>query len=626
MLDLLRKSAASWVAKILFAILVLSFAVWGIGDIFRRPGREVTVAHVGSQIISARAFMAEFQRYLEQMRPVFGGNLDAEKARELGFVNAVLQRMLGQALFDEAGHELGIAVSDRIVRDTIKADPTFKGAGGGFDEFTFRQALLRAGYSEGAFVEAMRRDIVRSEVTGSVREGAWPPQTMTDLLYRYRMEKRVAQFVEIQDSAITEVGEPDDAALAAYYKEHDKDFMAPEYRRLTVVAFGPSDLAKEIEIPEDDIRQAYDENKARYETPERRTVEQMVLADEDTAKKAEALLAQGTDFAAVAKEVTGKDDAVVTLSQVTRTQLPAELRDPAFTLAQGSASAPVKTVFGWHILKVTTIEPGTSKSFEEARDELRNQLALDKARDALYTLSTKLEDELAGGAKLEDAAAKLGLKVTAVDAVDERGNDASGHKIAGLSGGPLLATAFKTAEGDTSQLTDAGEAGYFIVRVDKITPSAVRPLDKIRDVVASVWKANERKKLAATRADEIAAAVKGGKTLADAASKYGLTVKTTEPFLRTGSQSLPASVVAELFQAKVGGAAAGESDTGSVAAVLTEVKAADPAADKDGVEGLTATLRNAIGTDLLVQYGAALEQRYSVRIDQKALDGLFSSP
>jgi peptidyl-prolyl cis-trans isomerase D len=621
MLDILRRSAASWVAKILFAILVISFAIWGIGDIFRRGGHEVTVAHVGDQAISGRALVTDFQRYVEQMQPSFGGHLDAQKARELGFVNVVLQRMLGRALFDQAAHNLGLRVSDQTVAARIKSDPAFKGPGGGFDEITFRQALLRAGYSEQAFTELLRQDLARDELTRSVRDTAWAPEGMVDLLYRYRMERRVAETVEVPDDSITDVPEPDEATLVAFHKAHEKDFMAPEYRRVTVVTLGPQDLAKEIDVKEEDIRQAYDENKARFTKLERRKIEQILLPDEEAAKKAEALLAEGKDFAAVAKDVSGKDP--IDLGWVTKPELPADLRDPAFQAAENTPTAPIKTGLGWHILKVTTIEPGEVKSYEDAREELRKSIALEKARDGLYALSNQLQDELAGGARLEDAASKLGLKVTTYDAIDSRGNDASGAKIKDLPGEPFLTTAFKTAQGQTSDLIDAGDAGYFILRVDKITPEAVRPLDKIRGVVVALWKAEQRKKQAQARANDIAAAVKGGKSLADAAAPFKLDVKTTEPFLRSGSESLPEAVVTEIFGLQPGGVATGATDTGYIAARLKDVIPAHPAKDKAGVTALTGDLRTAMGNDLLIEYGGALEGRYKVRVDREAIDTLF---
>ena len=127
------------------------------------------------------------------------------------------------------------------------------------------------------------------------------------------------------------------------------------------------------------------------------------------------------------------------------------------------------------------------------------------------------------------------------------------------------------------------------------------------------------------RADEIAAAVKGGKSLADAAAPFKLGVKTTEPFLRAGSESLPEPVVTEVFGLKPGGVATGATDTGSVVARLKDVIPADPAKDKAGVTALTGDLRTAMGNDLLIEYGGALEGRYKVRVDREAIDTLFLS-
>lgn len=623
MLDILRRSASSWVAKALFAILVVSFAIWGIGDIFRYSGRQSAVAWVGDQQISARDFGNEFQRYLDQMRPSFGGELDVDKAKQLGFPNIVLQRMIGQALFDQAADDLGVTVSDKVLRDKIMSDPNFKDPGGRFDEFAFRRALLRIGYTEQSFAPVLRRDLARDELTGSVHNTAWAPKTMVDLLYRYRMERRTADTVEIPDGSITDIPEPTDAELVAFHKAHAKDFMAPEYRKVTFIAFGPKDLAKDMDIKEDAIKQAYEDNKSRYVTPEHRTIEQVVFDKEDTAKKAEALIAQGKSLTDAAKEAGNRD--VVHLGSVTKDQLPPELREPAFSAPQGKPTAPIHSSLGWHILQIDKIDPGSTKTYAEMHDQIREALAIDKAKDAVYDLSNKLEDTLAGGATLQEAASKLGLHVETYDAIDDHGQDERGAAIKHVPPTPFLSTVFKTDEGDTTELTEMGENGYFVAKVDKITPAAVRPLDKIRDVVALVWKAEERKKGAQKRAEDIAAAVKGGKSLAEAAAPYKLDLTTTQPFLRSSRDVLPPSVVTQLFKGKPGAIATGKTDSGYVVAQLKQVIPADPTKDKMGVEGVTKELRQAIGTDLMVEYGATLEKRYAVQVDHQEIDSLLAS-
>lgn len=622
MLDSLRKSAGSWVVKILFAILVLSFAVWGIGDIFRAPGRDTVVIEVGDRDITAHELTTEYQRSLEQARRTFGETLDAETARKLGFLERVIQTVVGRALFDAAAGDLGLAVSDDMVRETIREDPAFKGPGGAFDRFTFERLVQQAGYSEETYVDAMRRDLARGQLVSSIRAGAAAPRVLGDRLYRLRQEKRVASTVLVADGAMTGIGEPDDAALEAFHRERADRFTAPEYRALTVVSLDVKRLAGEVAVADEELRLRYDENPERFITPERRNVRQILLDDEDSARRAHEMLKQGTAFAQVAKEVANKEEGDLVIGLVTREGLPEPLGEVAFALEEGGFSAPVKSPLGWHLLQVTGIEPEVVVGFEEARDQLRAEAAEERVAETVFSLANQLEDALAGGASLEQAAARVDVQPVTVEALDRRGRDARGEAVAGLPGGDFLETAFSTGEGESSLLTDTPDGGYFILRVDKVTPAALKPLDSIRGEVVEAWKAEQRHKAAEARAQAIADRIKGGEAFAALAAELGLGVTKTDPFTRYRSD-LPPDLVAKLFALPLTGVATAESGEGYLVAQLDDIQSAEPEADQAGVQALGAELREAFAADLLAQYQAALYRRYPVDINNRAIDELF---
>jgi len=626
MLDTLRKGASSLVAKILFAILVISFAIWGIGDIFRGPGRQSVVAQVGDQKISGQMLLSAYNRYLEQLRPMFGGRLDSEQAKKLGFPQSVLQHMAEQAVFDQAAQDLGLAVSDATIRRKIESEPAFKGPGGTFDEFTFRQTLMRAGFTEEAYVAEIRKDMARQALIGTIRGSGEAPTNMADALYRVHDEKRMADAATVLDTSMPDPPEPTEAQLETYHKDHAAAFTAPEYRTVTFLTLTAAELAKDIPVSDEELHKAYDEDKGRFTVPERRTIRQIVTGNEADAKRAEAMLAEGKDFAEVAKEVANEDKDAIELGTLAETQLPKDLAGPVFTLPSDGVSKPIKTALGWHILKVVAIKPGSVKSFDDVRDSLRQEVAVDRARDRVDKLANQVDDTLASGASLEEAAQKLGLTAQTVDAVDSRGHDRDGKPIAGLPGGSFLTTAFSSPEGKATQLTEIPHDGYFVLRVDKITPSALRPLAEVRDVVVSAWRGEQRHLAAKARAQEIADKIRSGKSLSEVVSDYGIEVNTIGPFQRSEKETLPETVIKTLFQDKVGEAATGETKDGYVVAQLREIVPADPAADKDGVAAIQKQLDRAFGMDYLVEYGAALESRYPIKVNTKAFDALFANP
>ncbi len=622
MLVSLRKSAGSWVVKILFGILVLSFAVWGIGDIFRAPGRDGVVIEIGDRDITGQELITEYQRSLEQARRTFGDALDAETARRLGLLEGVIRTMVDRGLFDAAARDLRLTVSDDVVRETIRDDPTFQGPGGVFDRFTFEQVLRQAGYSEEAYVAIMRRDLARSQLLNSIRAGASVPRSLGDALYRLRQEKRTASTVLVADSGMTGIGQPDQAALEAFHQEHADRFTAPEYRALTMVSLEVERLAGEVAVTEEELRLLYDETPQRFNTPERRNVRQILFDDQDSVRRAHEMLADGIDFAQVAREVANKEEGDLVIGFITKEGLPEPLGEVAFALEEGGVSEPVESPLGWHILQVTEIEPEEVRGFEEARDELRAELAEERVIDTIYSLANQLEDALAGGASVREAAARVDLKPITIEAVDRRGRGSSGQAVDGLPGGDFLETAFSTAEGELSLLTETPDGGYFILRVDKVTPAALKPLESVRSEVVEAWKAEQRHKAAEARAQAIADRVKGGKALAELAAEMRLEVTTTDPFTRYGPE-LPPDLVAKLFAAPVKGVATAEAAKGYLVAQLDDIRPAEPGADQAGFQALSGQLREAFAADLLAQYQAALYGRYAVDINNRAIDGLF---
>jgi peptidyl-prolyl cis-trans isomerase D len=605
MLHQLRQSASSWVVKILFGILVASFAVWGIGDIFRGPGRDAVVAEVGDRAITGNELISEFQRQIEQLRP-----------------DSVLQQMVARAAFDAAASDLGLAISDDVVRTVVTADRNFQSAGGSFDTFVYEQRLRSAGFTKQSYEAALRRELAREQLASTIQAGAKAPESLVETLYLLRQEKRVADVVTVPSSRFTDVGEPGEAELAAFHREQEDRFTAPEYRSLTAVRMEAKDLADEIAIPEEEVRQAYDSNLGRFVTPGRRNVRQILVDGEEAARRAHMMLSQGMGFAEVAKEVAGQEEADIAIGWVTKDGLLPELVDPAFALQEAGFSDPIESALGWHILEVTGVEREVVRSFEEARQELRDDIATELALEGLYNLANRLEDELAGGASLEEVAARLNLELMRVEAIDRRGSDRDGRAVEGLPAETFVDTAFSTNKGEASLLTETPEGGYFILRVDRVTPRAVKPLESIREEVIEAWKEEQREKAAETRAKAMVDRIRGGETLADVASEMGLEIETTEPILRTDPAFHP-YLLLRLFEERIGGIAAAATAGGYVVAQLKSIEAADADADKEGVRALGRELGRALAADLVAQYGAALFDRYTVKVNNRTIDALF---
>ena len=627
MLEAIRKRSTSFVVKGLLGLLILSFAVWGIGDVVSGRIADQPAATVGDIEIRPQHVSAEFRRELVRMQRVLGDTFDTERARQMGIVDAVLRRMVERALFDLGGDELGLLVDDDQVAVQVRNSPAFRGTVGGFDRGLFFQVIQNSGYSEDQYLAIVRRDIARAQLLNSIRAGGMAPPALIDALYRHRREKRVAEFVYVTDSAMADPGQPDTEALATFHKDNPARFTAPEYRTVTAVILRAEDLAKETAVAEDVLRKAFEDRQDEFNDPEKRHVWQMVIPNETTAGKARDMLDQGRDFAAVAKELAGLEGDVTDLGLRTRKEILPELADAAFGLALEAHSGPVQSPLGWHVLRVSKIEPGTTKTFSEVRDTLATDIASEQAIDGLFELANGVEDALGGGATLEEAASRANVNVLRIDTVDASGRDRHEQPVPGLpEGQQFLTTAFATFQGEESVLTEAGNDTYFVLRIDAVTAPALRPLDQVRDWAVKAWQSERRADAAKAMASGLENSLRGGGNAATLAAEAKAEYGTSAPFVRRpegDTGRLSPQIIGALFGLDLGGVAMGRISEGYTVARLKEIQAPKPSDDSLGVETLGRQVTDAIQGDILNQFSEALRTRFPVTTNAAALENVY---
>ena len=629
MLGTFRDKILSWGAKILFGLLIVSFGLWGIGDynISGSSGNDA-VAEVGNRAITGRELETQVQNAMSRMRRLLGPEFTDEQARAMGLIDQTLNTLVQQNIFLAGAEAAGLIVNDELLGQAIRDEDQFK-SGGQFNRNAFFQALHNAGLSEAAYTKLYRGQLLQTQLLSSIDVGLAVPASLTDTVYRYRNEQRVAEVIRLDHTKFTNIPTPDAATLANFHEENARIFTAPEYRALTVVLLQPEDVADEVDVPEQRIQDEYDSRINEFTQLERREIQQILVSEEAKAKKISNRLALGEDLAKVAKEEANLGDAELNLGELTKQQLPIpELADAAFLLASGTSSQPIKTALGWHILKVGKVTPGSQKTFAEVRDQVKRAVQLDLAADALVSLANKFEDDLGSGSTLEEAARRLNLKVVKVASMDPRGLDDAAKPIPNISTNrEILRAAFETEEGQDSVLTDFGTASFFILRVDKVTQPTLRPLDKIRDGVAAAWKREQQANVAEKRMGELVDQLKGGKSLKAVADSMKVTIIETKAFTRTGQgleTEIPGQLVQDLFAAKERVALSGPGSGAHFIARVREIKAASAGADETGMASVRKKISQDIRNDLSEQLANAFRERIGVTINRDAIDNYFS--
>lgn len=624
MLQTIREKTTGMVVKVLFGILVLSFAVWGIGDYAFLRNTDDTAITVGETKVTLQQLDVEYRQARDRLRRAFGGEVDDALLRQFGVLDQTIERATNQAALDEEARRLGLVVSDGLVRTRIANDPNFRGPTGQFDRFQFQRLLFENGFSEQRFVELVRADIRRQALLDAFEIGAVVPAALVDRVYRHRNERRSGERVFVTAASFPDVGEPTEAQLAETYEANIERFTAPEYRAVSVVRVGIEEALAGLELDAKTLEEEFAARRAEFDVPERRELKQMLFATEADARAALAAIEGGKSFDQVASETPGQSPERAALGEVTRDETIPEIAAAAFAAEAGKSVGPVRTPFGWHVVEIVAVKAGETATLESVRARLEPDLKRRLAGERAFEIANRLEDLITRGRTLEDAAAAAGATIAKIAAIDARGRNPAGEVEAVFSGAPeAVRAAFETPAGRESQLIETRTGPYFLVRTDGVTPSQRRPIADVKADVEAQWKAERRDERAAARAREIVAAVTAGEAFEAAALRFNLRIEAIEPALRTGEGGrLPAQIAARLFSLKPGELAMAPGLDGHYVIRLKDVVPADPTADPAGVEQLRVQLRRDIAGDLMAEYAQGLRERLKASVNRPVVDRL----
>lgn len=625
MLAGIRTFSKSIFAKVIFGVIALSFVIWGLNASMLNLGTSREVAEIGSQKITPVELERAFQRSVQNMRNVFGPNFNQQQAVQMGLLNNTVQSLVSQKVLREDAKDIGIGISDDKVRDTIFASDNFKDpTTGQFSRDRFLQALYTAGYTEQEFIEGVRGDLMSQQVVGSLTGTAAVPEMLAKQIVAYRNEQRRGSFFALNGAEFDDIAVADDATLRKFLEDNAAQFTAPESRDVTLATLSAADLIATVTVTEDEIAESYKQREAEFQTPEKRVVEQILFApgDEQSAREAYKSLQGGADFMETAKEA-GMDESMVKLGEFTANDILPDLSAATFALPEGGFSEPVETALGWHILRVTSVTPGSVQSLDEVRDEIVDGIKQFKAEDAIYDLAANFDEELGAGTPIEDAARDVGAKTYKLNGI-VRGEGLAGENIDGAD--EINEKIFELENGEESFLEETASGTRYVVRVENVTPSALRPFEDVREDVIAAWKSEERQKLMVAKAEELANSVNtSGADLAAVAAENGASVKESGLTKRTG-QGLGAdvnpAVAAALFTLEDGKAKAIQTGEDVLVVRLDEIKQAN--VETADAQPVNDELKQAINEDILSQYLDYLRDEISVTVNNSVINGLYA--
>ncbi len=632
MLTLVRRFLDTWLAKVFFIVLVASFGLWGVADVVRNLGTETSLAVVGSRKIELPEAQEPYRRRLAEVTRMFGTQIAPTPEIRRSVAGQTVESLITAAALDNKVAEWRLSAPDAAVRQAVFDIPAFKGRTGAFDRPTFETVLRNNGLTEKRFLDLMRSDLGQRQMLEAVRAGAATPDVMARAVFAFQREQRVAKTVEYPFASAKAPEAATELQLQRYYDNNKSKYATTEYRRIKAVVLSPETLEKEIDVSAVDIATAYEARKSEFNTPEKRTVQVLLTQDEAVATKLAAAWKAGADWAAIQQTASETGASGVELPDAGIDEFPApELGKAVFDAKLNDVPTPVRSALGWHVIKVTAIVPGATKSLADMTPSLKTRIVADRATDLLYTRANKVEDALSTGTALDNLPGDLGLAAIS-GTLDAQGNTLEGAP-APIPGPDelrpaFIQAAFQAKKGDAAHLTQApntpsGGQSFFAFTVDEIIPPETRKLADVIETVRADWTRDAVRRTREEAAASLLGAVKAGQSLEDAATVAGVQVRTLPATGRaTPAAGVSPQLVTPLFALKKGEPTMVETPDGFEVAVLTDIIAADPATDQAGYVQMREALAKSMADDAETMFATAVRNRANPKVNRAQLEQL----
>lgn len=598
-----------WIIMSLLVVGLLGFGTGGLSGNIRNIGT------VGEKPISVLRYQRALSEQLQAFGAQVGSPIGFQQAQALGLDQAVLAQLVTRRTLDNEASALGISVGDSRVRDELLRVPAFQGLSGDFDREAYRFALSQSGLSEAEYETSIREDIARTLLQGAVVGGVPAPQTYAEALSQFVGEARAITYATLTaDDLKAPLAGATEADLQAYYEAHPEEFTQPEERDITYAWLIPDMLQDNIEIDEQALRDLYQERINDFMVPERRLVERLVFVDTAAAEAAKATLSDTVDFDQLVAE-RGLELSDVDLGDVSRDDLGANA-DAIFVAAAGDVVGPLDTTLGPALFRMNAVLAAEEVTFEDAQDDLRVELAAARARRVIDDSRDKINDLLAGGAKLEDLAEQTDMELGAIAWSVDTQDDIAAYV-------EFRAAAEAVKEGDYPTLMDLPDGGIFAIRLDGITAPAIRPIAEVMDDVKAGWKAQTEQTALLAQAAETAKEI----LPLTAFDTVGLTEMKEPALTRRGYvEGTPPGFLTDVFAMTTGEVKVIDNGASVLLVRLDSVTPPDEndaqtAAEKEAAAQAAAA---GISQDIFEAFAASVQARTDVNINQAALNAVHA--
>ena len=625
MLQYIKKYIKGWLLGILLFFIFISFAFWGVGDIFRQNASYI--AKVGKDKITRDEFLIEYQFRINAME-----NKDLSKNERTSVANQALNNLTNRYLFLNMANDMGIKISKNVLKKNIVNNEIFHKKDGEhkFDENRYRSIVLQSFGSEERYLKYLENEIITDLLSNHFFSQAHYPTNLSKKIYDYENEKK--SFVIASIDKILEqkkIQKPNKQILENFFKKNEDSFFFNERRSFTYIYIDTEILSKSINIDNKEIEDIYNQRKEEFVNKEKRDVEQLVFDNKNDAEKAFDSLKKGEPFSEVGKKTTGNDMEVISFSLVEKNQLLEEFAENVFLLKNNQFTEPVKTDIGWHILKVTKIIKEEIKPIKLVEDQIKKEIINDRSYDELEIILEKFEDDLSKGNSLEDIAKKLNLKIGKRKLMEKK-YFLNRNNPAIFSNKKFVKDIFEKEIDDNNFIIEIENEdinfsfGFFITRVDKIVKKTRKNFEEAFDDIFNKWsiiEANTKVKNKVKKFNEkieknnfvnVCDELKIDNRIVDLVNKNELF-----------QQGFPEDFIKKLFKANKDEIL--ELDTKQTYYLAKVTSVTKNIFDENDYDKIKKNIEQEVGMDNLEQLGYIMRKKFPIKINTKIFNSFIST-
>ncbi len=606
-----KGSVSKTIVWIILALLIVGLMGFGTTSF---SGRVTNIGTVGTSAISASSYSRALQNEINALQAQAGQQISFQQAQALGLDQRVLAQMVVSAALEHEADAMTLSIGDERLAQELQSIPAFRGSDGAFNRDAYAFTLRNAGLSEAEFEADLRDESASTVLQGAVLAGTTLPDTYINTLVSFAGERRDFTWARLGPEAlITGIDEPSEAELTEWYEANIAAFTLPETKVITYAALTPEMILDTVEVDEASLREAYAEQEAQYNQPERRLVERLVFADEAEATTAKTRLESGEATFEELVEERGLALEDTDMGDVSLSDLGAA-GDLVFAAETGAIAGPAPTDLGPALFRINAVLAAQQTSFEDAQEDLRVQLALDRARRVIETQAQGFDDELAAGATLEELADTTDMQLGTINWTGENAEDMAAYE-------EFRAAATAVSEGDFPQIENLGDGGIFALRLDEIRAPAPQPFEDVADAVRAGWELEARTEALVQDAEILRSKLAEGGTFEG--SNLAPTVETglTRNAFANG---LPQNVLIEVFAQSVGDVSVVPDEGAALIVRLDAITPVDLESEESQALAQAFGDRAAadVAQDLFRALATDIQTRAGVEIDQQAINAV----